>query len=76
MIFKTVDSILKWNKEVSENSLYGTEFEVRLRNEMTQKAIEKECADWIRRKVTFKSNVTGENMGGFMTVDVQEKPRH
>lgn len=52
-----------------ESSLYGTEFEVKLRNEMTQKAIAKECADWIRRKATFKSNVTGENMGGFMTVD-------
>ncbi len=51
-----------------ENSLYGTEFEIKLRNEMTQKAIAKECADWIRRKATFKSNVTGENMGGFMTV--------
>lgn len=52
-----------------ENSLYGTEFEIKLRNEMTQKAIAKECADWIRKKATFKSNVTGENMGGFMTVD-------
>ena len=52
-----------------ENSLYGTEFEVKLRNEMTQKAIARECADWIRRKATFKSNVTGENMSGFMTVD-------
>jgi len=52
-----------------ESSLYGTEFEIKLRNEMTQKAIAKECADWIRRKATFKSNVTGENMGGFMTVD-------
>ena len=52
-----------------ENSLYGTEFEVKLRNEMTQKAIARECAEWIKRKATFKSNVTGENMGGFMTVD-------
>lgn len=52
-----------------ENSLYGTEFEVKLRNEMTQKAIAKECAEWIRKKAKFKSNVTGENMGGFMTVD-------
>lgn len=51
-----------------ENSLYGTEFEIKLRNEMTQKAIARECADWIRKKATFKSNVTGENMGGFMTV--------
>ena len=52
-----------------ENSLYGTEFELKLRNEMTQKAIAKECADWIRRKVQFKSNTTGENMGCFVTVE-------
>lgn len=52
-----------------ERSLYGTEFEVRLRNEMTQKAIAKECAEWIKEKVTFKSNVTHENMMGFINVD-------
>ena len=52
-----------------ERSLYGTEFEVKLRNELTQKAIAKECADWIRQKVTFKSNVTAENMMGFINVD-------
>lgn len=52
-----------------ERSLYGTEFEIKLRNEMTQKAIAKECADWIRRKATFKSNTTGENMSGFMVTD-------
>ena len=52
-----------------ENSLYGTEFEIKLRNEMTQKAIAKECADWIKRKVTFKSNTTGENMLGFVNVE-------
>ena len=52
-----------------ESSLYGTEFEIKLRNKMTQKAIARECADWIRRKAIFKSNVTGENMGGFMVVD-------
>lgn len=51
-----------------ESSLYGTEFELKLRNEMTQKAIAKECAEWIKRKATFKSNTTGENMGGFVTV--------
>ena len=51
-----------------ESSLYGTEFEIKLRNEMTQRAIAKECAQWISSKATFKSNTTGENMGGFMTV--------
>jgi len=52
-----------------ERSLYGTEFEVKLRNELTQKAIAKECAEWIRSKVTFKSNITNEVMLGFMNVD-------
>lgn len=52
-----------------ERSLYGTEFEVKLRNELTQKAIAKECADWIRRKVTFRSNVSQEQMMGFINVD-------
>lgn len=52
-----------------ERSLYGTEFEVKLRNELTQKAIAKECAEWIRKKVTFKSNITNENMMGFINLD-------
>ncbi|SEM01524.1 Superfamily II DNA or RNA helicase, SNF2 family [Butyrivibrio sp. ob235] len=49
-----------------EQNLYGTEFEIKLRNEMTQKAIAKECAEWIKRKGVFKSNVTQENMPGFI----------
>ncbi|MDR0514023.1 MAG: DEAD/DEAH box helicase family protein, partial [Coriobacteriaceae bacterium] len=51
-----------------ERSLYGTEFEVRLRNELTQKAISRECADWIRKKVQFRSNLTGGNISAFMNV--------
>jgi len=49
-----------------EKSLYGTEFEIKLKNELTQKAIAKECANWIRRKVTFKSNTTNDRMAGFI----------
>jgi hypothetical protein len=45
--------------EVSENSIYGTEFEVRLRNKLSQKAIARECAKWIRAKARFKSNTSG-----------------
>lgn len=52
-----------------EKDLYGSEFEVKLRNEMTQKAIAKECAAWIREKVIFKSNITHDCMQGFMNVD-------
>ena len=52
-----------------ERSLYGTDFEIKLRNELTQKAIAKECAEWVRKKITFKSNVTQEQMMGFLTVD-------
>ena len=55
-----------------ERSLYGTEFEVKLRNELSQKAIARECADWIRKKAKFRSNVTNENMGGFLNVITAE----
>ena len=49
-----------------ERNLYGTDFEIRLRNKLSQKAIAKECADWIRRKVQFRSNSSDEQMGGFL----------
>ena len=52
-----------------ERKLYGSEFEVKLRNELTQRAVAKECAEWIRKKACFKSNRTGENMMGFANVD-------
>ena len=51
-----------------EQSLYGTEFEIRLRNELTQRAIAKECADWIKQKATFKSNTTSQVVPGFLNV--------
>ncbi|MEN6413418.1 MAG: helicase-related protein [Veillonellales bacterium] len=51
-----------------EKSLYGTEFEVKLRNELKQKAIAQECAEWIKKKVHFKTNTTQENMSGFLNV--------
>ena len=52
-----------------ERSLYGTEFEIKLRNELTQKAIAKECAEWIKRKVTFKSNISDKSIQGGVVVD-------
>src|SRR5574344_526860 len=41
-----------------ERNLFGSDFEIRLRNQLTQKAIAKECAEWIRRKAKFKSNIS------------------
>ncbi len=52
-----------------ERSLYGTEFEVKLRNELTQKAIAKECAQWIKEKVKFKSNISDKSIQGQIVVD-------
>lgn len=56
-----------------EKSLYGTEFEVRLRNELKQKAVAKECAEWMRKKVRFKSNTTRDGMNNFLLVDDGEE---
>jgi hypothetical protein len=51
-----------------ERSLYGSEFEIQLRNKLTQRAVAKECADWIRRKATFKSNSSKAPMQQFACV--------
>ena len=55
-----------------EKSLYGTEFEVRLRNELKQKAVAKECADWMHRKASFRTNTTREGMNNFLVVENPE----
>lgn len=58
-----------------EQNLYGTEFEIRLRNELTQRAIAKECAAWIKQKATFKSNTTNQVVPGFLNV-LSEKDQY
>lgn len=55
-----------------ERSLYGTEFEIKLRNKLTQRAIARECADWIRQKVTFRSNSTKSSMQQMACVETPE----
>ncbi len=55
-----------------EQSLYGTEFEVKLRNELTQKAIARECAEWIKQKVKFRSNTTGRSIDSLLDVKNRE----
>lgn len=60
-------------KRLRENSLYGTEFEIRLRNQLTQKVIAKECAEWVREKVRFRSNITDGGLQNFIYVENVEK---
>lgn len=55
-------------KRRRESRLYGTEFEIQLRNKLTQRAIARECADWIRKKARFRSNTTKAPMQQFMHV--------
>ncbi|MBU1370820.1 MAG: DEAD/DEAH box helicase family protein, partial [Bacteroidetes bacterium] len=54
-----------FNKEVpkffiphlfKEADLCGGEFELRLKNQLNQRAIAKECSRWVSKKVKFKSN--------------------
>lgn len=52
-----------------EKSLYGTEFELRFRNELKQKAVARECAEWMRKKAQFRTNTTHEGMNNFLVVD-------
>lgn len=71
---EVTDKIRKERKEFHipkldrERSLYGSEFEIQLRNKLTQRAIAKECADWMRRKARFKSNRTKAPMQPFAVV--------
>ena len=52
-----------------ERSLYGSEFEIQLRNKLTQRAIARECAQWIQRKATFRSNRSKAPMQQFACVE-------
>ncbi|WP_026509163.1 helicase-related protein [Butyrivibrio sp. LC3010] len=54
-------------KRNREKNLYGTEFEIKLRNGLDLRAISKECANWAMKKAVFRSNISNEKMTGFMT---------
>lgn len=51
-----------------EKSFYGTEFEIQLKNQLTQRAIAKECAEWMRRKAQFRSNRGKAPMQQFVSI--------
>lgn len=56
-----------------ERSLFGSDFEIRPRNQLTQRAIARECADWIRRKARFKTNITHGSMNTFLNIKEGEE---
>jgi SNF2 family DNA or RNA helicase len=58
-------------KTQRETGLYGTEFEIQLRNKLTQRAVARECAAWIRKKASFRSNTTKAPMQPFLHVERQ-----
>ena len=60
-------------KSQRESGLYGTEFEIQLRNKLTQRAVARECAQWIRQKATFRSNKTKAPMQPFVHVAGREQ---
>ena len=60
-------------KRQREKSLYGGEFEIQLKNKLTQKAVSLECARWIRKKACFKSNQTKQPMQSFACIKKQNE---
>ena len=52
-----------------EKSISGSEFEIKLKNKLNGKAIAKECAEWIKNKAKFKSNVNNNPIQKFMNIN-------
>ncbi len=72
------------NKEVREYTigklqrevgLSGNNFEIRLKNELKQSAIARECANWIKNKVQMKS-LSDASMAPTMLYHVSDKESH
>lgn len=57
----------------NEADLCGGDFELRLRNQLNQRAIAKECAEWVKKKATFKSNKNRTPLNGLIYVEGKEK---
>lgn len=56
-----------------ERSLYGSEFEIQLRNKLTQRAIARECASWVKSKALFRSNKSKSQMQQLICIKNSEQ---
>lgn len=60
-------------KKEREQSIFGGRYELKLMNELTQKAIARECAEWIRKKACFKSiNIETDEMPNGMRIETDD----
>ncbi len=62
------ERIFEINSNLREKSISGSAFEVKLKNELNGKAIAAECANWVKRKAHFKTNVNKNAIQKFMTI--------
>lgn len=63
------ERLFEINNYKREKSLVGSEFEIKLKNKLNGKAIAKECANWIRKKAKFKSNINNNPIQKFMNIN-------
>ena len=56
------------NSNNREKSIFGSEFEVKIKNELNGEGIAKECAKWVKEKAIFKSNVSSNYIQRFINV--------
>ena len=56
-------------KTTRESSIYGSEYEIRLKNKMNMRAIAKECVSWINEKVKLYSNTTYQKIPNFIGIE-------
>ena len=60
-----------------ESELCGGEFELRLMNQLNQRSIAKECSQWVKEKVIFKSNKhNNQALNGLIHVQNKDKSDH
>jgi helicase domain protein len=55
-----------------EKSINGSEFEVKLKNELNGKTIAKACAKWVKEKAQFKSNINYNGIDRFINIKTDE----